>query len=350
MAGYFEKQNSALNPKIRVLTLSHHTLDLENKTDDVLQMMGKELFDTRSAELSSLFEKNSYDVVVSFEDYNNLCTLKALKKGMKAIVSSRVSLEYGYKNRLIHLLPASFYTTHIQKFYPKADAVVSVSDGVKDELAKLGISAVTIANGIDLKKLQTLAQEDIAIKDEFLLHVGRFDTTQKAQNEVVEAYESVAKELQSALVFVGDGKDRASVEALVRGHGLQKRIFFMGFDANPYKYMQKCKGFVFSSYYEGMPNALLEAGSLGRAVVAYRFEPSWREFDGKEAILFVEKGDIKGLSKALICLEKEPMLREKLQKNIHYIAQEYSEQMCQHRWKELITAVAQKENSACAEF
>lgn len=339
-----------LNPRIRVLTLSHHALDLENKTEDVLQMMGKELFDARSAELSSLFEKNSYDVVVSFEDYNNLCTLKALKKGMKTIVSSRVSLEYGYKNRLIHLLPPSFYKTTMQKLYPKADAVVSVSDGVKEELAKLGIRAKTIANGIELKKLQTLSQEACALNDEFFLHVGRFDTAQKAQHEVVEAYKSVEKELQSALVFVGDGKDRASVEALVGNYGLQKRIFFMGFDENPYQYMRQCKGFIFSSYYEGMPNALLEALSLGCAVVAYKFEPSWREFDGKEAVLFVEKGDIKELSKALVRLEKEPILRETLQKNAQCIIQKYSQEMCQKRWRELIETVAKKEDQSCAEF
>ncbi|NCD11373.1 MAG: glycosyltransferase [Epsilonproteobacteria bacterium] len=339
-----------LDSTITVYTLSPHALELDNKTEEELQNIGEVLFDARSKELAHLFESHVFDVVVSFEDYNNLCTLNALKKGMKAIVSSRVSLEYGYKNRLIHLLPPSFYKTTMQKLYPKAECVVSVSDGVKEELAKLGIRAKTIANGIELKKLQTLSQDACALNDEFFLHVGRFDTAQKAQHEVVEAYKSVAKELQSALVFVGDGKDRAKLEALVGNYGLQKRIFFMGFDENPYKYMRKCKGFIFSSYYEGMPNALLEALSLGCAVVAYKFEPSWREFDGKEAVLFIEKGDIKELSKALVRLEKEPILRKTLQKNAQCIIQKYSQEMCQKRWRELIETVAKKEDQSCAEF
>ena len=332
-----------LDSKIIVYTLSHYALELENKTEDELHNIGEALFDARRNELGKLFKSNVFDMVVSFEDYNNLCTLRALKKGMKAIVSSRVSLEYGYKNRFIHLLPPSFYKTTIQKLYPKAEIVVSVSDGVRDELAKLGINAMTIANGIELKNVQTFSQKECAFNDEFFLHVGRFDIAQKAQNEVVEAYRHVVKELQSSLVFVGDGKDRAKVEALVRKYGLQKRIFFMGFDENPYKYMQKCKGFIFSSYYEGMPNALLEALSLGCAVMAYRFEPSWSEFDGKEAILFVEKGDVEELSKALVRLEKEPIFREKLQKNAQELSQNYSQDMSQQRWEKLVHMVLQKE-------
>jgi glycosyltransferase involved in cell wall biosynthesis len=99
-----------------------------------------------------------------------------------------------------------------------------------------------------------------------------------------------------------------------------------------------------------MPNALLEALSLGCAVVAYEFEPSWSEFDSKEAILFVEKGNIKELSRALVCLEKEPILREKLQKNAQKISQMYTQETCLHHWRELIATIAQKESNSCAEF
>ncbi|NBK97434.1 MAG: glycosyltransferase [Erysipelotrichia bacterium] len=339
-----------LDSNIKVYTLSHHSLELSNKTPDELQKIGEKLFASRSVELSEIFEKNLFDLVISFEDYNNLCTLKALKKEMKAIVSSRVSLEHGYKNRLIHLLPPSFYKTTLQKLYPKANAVVSVSQGVGDELSVLDVDSISIANGIESEKLSVLSKEAIAFEDEFFLHVGRFDTTQKAQHEVVEAYKRVSKELKSALLFVGDGKDRASVEALVKKYGLQNRIFFMGFDENPYRYMRRCKGFIFSSYYEGMPNALLEALSLGCAVVSYKFEPSWREFDGHDAIVFVEKGDIKELSQALVRLEQEPMLGEKLKNNAQRMIQPYAQERCIQHWKELVATLIQKENSSCVAF
>ena len=333
----------ALDKRISILTLSHHPLDLTHKESVELEQIGKTLFDARSLELGNVLQKALFDVVIAFEDYNSLCTLQALPSQTKAIVSSRVSLAYGYKDRLIHLLPRAFYEAHIKALYPKADAVVSVSHGVGDELAILGIESVSIANGIDIEKILSLAKEPIAHKGEFFLHVGRFDTTQKAQDEVVHAYASVAGTLQSLLLFVGDGKDRARVETLVAEYGLQKRIFFMGFDVNPYKYMQKCKGFIFSSHYEGMPNALLEALSLGCAVVAYQFEPSWSEFDGQEGIFYIDRGDTKALSGALVCFENEPMLRSKLGQGAQKIIQAYRYDVCQKKWTELIESVIQKE-------
>ncbi|GEM_PF-2608355 len=340
----------ALDKAISFITLSHHPLDLTHKESVELEQIGKTLFDARSLELGNVLQKASFDVVIAFEDYNSLCTLQALLPSQtKAIVSSRVSLEHGYKDRLIHLLPRSFYEAHIKALYLKADAVVSVSQGVGEELAMLGIQSLSIANGIEMEKLLSLAQEPIAHESEFFLHVGRFDTTQKAQDEVVHAYARVAGTLQSALLFVGDGKDRARVEALVAEYGLQKRILFMGFDANPYKYMQKCKGFIFSSHYEGMPNALLEALSLGCAVIAYKFEPSWSEFDGHEGILYIDRGDTKALSGALIRFENEPMLRSKLRQGAQKIIQAYRYEVCQKKWIELIESVIQKENRECAE-
>jgi glycosyltransferase involved in cell wall biosynthesis len=339
----------ALDKSIALLTLPQHTLHLADKNDLELEFIGMELFDIRSRELGALLKEASFDLVIAFEDYNSLCTLHTLPKKSKAIVSSRVSLEYGYKDRLIHLLPRSFYETHIKALYPKAEAVVSVSEGVGEELAKLGIASVSIANGIEIEKLLPLAQEPIAYEGEFFLHVGRFDTAQKAQDALVHAYAKVSDTLQSSLIFVGDGKDRASVEALVAQYGLEKRIFFMGFDANPYKYMHKCKGFIFSSHYEGMPNALLEALSLGCAVVAYKFEPSWREFDGKEGILFINRGDIESLSLALVRFEKEPIFKVALEQGAQKIIQAYRHDRCQQQWVKLVNNVVSKEACVCAE-
>lgn len=338
-----------LDKRISILTLSHHPLELTHKGSVELEQIGQMLFDARSLELGNVLQKALFDVVIAFEDYNSLCTLQALPSQTKAIVSSRVSLAYGYKDRLIHLLPRSFYETHIKALYPNAQAVVSVSQGVGDELAMLGIESLSIANGIEMEKLLSLAQEPIPYEGEFFLHVGRFDTMQKAQDEVVHTYASVAGTLQSSLLFVGDGKDRARVEALVAEYGLQKRIFFMGFDANPYKYMQKCKGFIFSSHYEGMPNALLEALSLGCAVVAYQFEPSWSEFDGQEGILYIDRSDTLALSHALVRFENEPMLRSQLGQGAQKIIQAYRYEVCQKKWIELIESVIQKENRECAE-
>ncbi len=50
--------------------------------------------------------------------------------------------------------------------------------------------------------------------------------------------------------------------------GISNRVFFIGFQRNPWPYLKHADLFVLPSRYEGLPNALLEALALGVSVVA----------------------------------------------------------------------------------
>ena len=49
---------------------------------------------------------------------------------------------------------------------------------------------------------------------------------------------------------------------------LEKRVIFLGFDNNPYKYLSKCSIFVLTSNSEGFPNVLVEAMICGCSVIS----------------------------------------------------------------------------------
>ena len=51
-------------------------------------------------------------------------------------------------------------------------------------------------------------------------------------------------------------------------NNLQKDIFLMGFDPNPYKWMARCDVLISSSIFEGFGNVLVEAMALGKTVVS----------------------------------------------------------------------------------
>ncbi|HEU5102280.1 MAG TPA: glycosyltransferase family 4 protein [Roseiflexaceae bacterium] len=72
------------------------------------------------------------------------------------------------------------------------------------------------------------------------------------------------------LVVVGDGPERARLEALAMRHGINDRVYFAGTRSKPevFALMGLCDIFVLNSTYEGFPHVLIEAMQAGMAVVA----------------------------------------------------------------------------------
>ena len=70
------------------------------------------------------------------------------------------------------------------------------------------------------------------------------------------------------LGFIGEGSERASLEALARDLGLAERVFFPGYVDDPFAWLQRASLLVSSSVYEGLGNAIIEALACGTPVVS----------------------------------------------------------------------------------
>lgn len=294
-----------LDAGIRIIALPGKRLDphiVSGEDRELKVKEGEALYQYRVSLLRRVSGELDAEIFISFEDYNNMIAIDALRGGLdnrKLIVSSRVSIEHQYKAVLVHFLDFDFYKEGIRRLYKKADVVVSVSEGIKKELEKLGVASRVIRNGVDSAEVNRLAEEEVEFAN-YIVCSGRLNKRQKGQDDLIRAFAKISGSIRERLIIIGDGPDRSCLENLIADLELKDRIQIIGFTKNPYKYIKNAEMFVFPSYYEGFPNMLIEAMACGCACISYDFEPSGAEISGDGSYMkIVKRGDIAGLASAI---------------------------------------------------
>ncbi len=188
-----------------------------------------------------------------------------------------------------------------------ADAVVAPSAATARELeADYGARGVqVIPNGI---ALPAAAPPSRAQDGETILFVGRL-RTRKAVAVLFEAFAEVAAARPRArLVVLGDGEQRAALEAQRARLGLESRVDLRG--AVPReetaRWLREADIFCLPSTYEGFPLAILEAMAQGLPVVATRVAGVPEAIEEGASGLVVDAEDGRALAAALVALLSDP--------------------------------------------
>ena len=85
---------------------------------------------------------------------------------------------------------------------------------------------------------------------------------------LLRAFARVRRERSVRLVILGEGPQRAALDALARDLGIGADVDFPGFVENPYPYMARSGVFALSSNYEGCPYVIVQALAVGCPVVS----------------------------------------------------------------------------------
>jgi len=190
-------------------------------------------------------------------------------------LGTTVSAALERKGRLRH----AFWAWTMRRFYPWADALVAVSQGVADDVRAMGGDAmaarlVVIRNPVVTPRLAALAHEApphpwLTETDgpPVLIGMGRF-TEQKDFATLIRAFARLRSKRNCRLILLGRGRLQADYQALAERLGVAADIAYPGFAGNPYSYLARARLFVLSSAWEGSPNALTEALVLGVPVVS----------------------------------------------------------------------------------
>jgi teichuronic acid biosynthesis glycosyltransferase TuaC len=160
----------------------------------------------------------------------------------------------------------------------RAGALVGVSQALVDRMRTLGMPAQRLhmlRNGVDLKRFHPM-QPEAARRllqqkgDPLLLSVGNL-VEWKGHHLCIEALAEIRKtKAQARLLILGEGPERAPLQAQIAALGLQDHVHLMGTvpHAELAPWFSAADVLLLASSREGWPNVLLESMACGTPVVA----------------------------------------------------------------------------------
>lgn len=238
----------------------------------------------------------------------------------------------------------------VRWFYPWADAVVAVSQGVAEDLADIADMPLAdievIYNPVVMKDFQEKARERVDHPwftpggPPVILGAGRL-VKQKDFATLVRAFAAVRRRREARLMILGatDYREptiKPELARLIGEFGLQNDAALIGFVDNPYSYMAAARVFVLSSIHEGFGNVVAEALAAGTPVVSTDCESGPAEILGHgEYGQLAPVGDAEALGAAILETLDRPADSAKLRRR----AEDFSEEKIVGQYMEVLQSI-----------
>jgi glycosyltransferase involved in cell wall biosynthesis len=206
----------------------------------------------------------------------------------------------------------------------RADAIVAVSPSARDYLVQqLGIPAqkVRLINNGVVERPPAGAESLLKIRERFGLTadhlvtgcVGRLVDEHKKVSDLIRALpELVAADDRVRLLIVGDGPDRAALEALAETTGVAQFVIFAGYQSRPQDFYPLMDIFAHVAAREAFGLVIAEAMFAGLPVLATRVGGIPNVVKEDETALLVAPGDISEIARQLRRLLSDAGLRKRL--------------------------------------
>jgi len=183
--------------------------------------------------------------------------------------------------------------------------------------------AVVINNSIDAKRFNPFdeykdvrAELGVGKEELVIVSVARF-TSQKQPLKLIGAFARFSARVPNArLLMIGDGEEKEAAIKLIAALGIGDKVILQPFRTDIPDVLASSDIYVLPSLWEAFPIALLEAMSMGKAVIGTNVDGTPEIIRDRENGLLIEIDELEAnLETALMELSSDTELRERLQKN-----------------------------------
>lgn len=227
----------------------------------------------------SLYKKGLYDLVKK-EQYKYVLRITsnaagfydlkiAKEAGARVCIarSSNSSDGDSFKVKLINDISRFLFVKYVDVKIAPSDLAAEYTFG-KTATAKGEVHYLN--NGLDLnvysfsEEKRKRIQGEFGLKGKFVVgHVGRF-SKQKNHEFLIDIFYDLKKKKDNAvLLLVGNGELKQNIEDKAKALGIADSLIFAGIRSDIPDLLSAMDVFVFPSFYEGMPNTVIEAQATG---------------------------------------------------------------------------------------
>lgn len=275
------------------------------------------------------------DVVVSFLTNVNVNVLMALRGvSTPLIVCERTNpLVSQSANKKLRSLRTKLYPRATRVVVQTQDTATAFS-AAEPNLGELAVIPNPIPAPLQLMPLNQVVEKTENCK---LVAMGRL-VPAKQFDQLVRAFGLVAEAYPNwSLHIYGEGPELEKLQKRAELVGFKDRIFFPGRTDTPWEILSKAQLFVLTSAYEGFPNVLLEAMTLGLPCISFDCPSGPRDIsnNGRDASL-VPLNNEHALVAALEELMSDPRLRGVLgQRAAISVRERYGMEAVLERWDQV---------------
>lgn len=251
----------------------------ENFYSDEISKMGGRIYKVPVKSKNLFKSMNSIRKIVKENKYNYVIRVNQHSLSVLDLIAAKLG---GAENLIMRSSNAdsgggiSEILHRVFNFLPRIIPTVKLAPSIKAAEYTFGKDCVKngkayiIHNALDINEYsfsgenRTKKRNELGVENKFVIgHIGRF-SKQKNHDFLIKVFKEISKIRDDAeLLLIGEGELREEICEKAKQIGVKDKIKFLGVRADVPELLNAMDVFLFPSFFEGMPNTVIEAQTNG---------------------------------------------------------------------------------------